>query len=342
MGDKLVCVTGAAGFAGTHIVRELLSRGYNIHATVRDKEDDEKNFHLIDIAEELGATDRLALFSTNLTEEGSFDAAMQDCEALFHVASPVMITAKDPKKEIVDVAFDGVKNVLNSTVKSGTVKDVILTSSASTIERYDKSNDYIFTEEDYFLDSNDTSDPYALSKSLAEKYAFEFLDELPESDQARIVSVNPTLLLGPVYNKIHLRTSPKLIHSIKSGSYRLIPRLCFGVVDVRDAARVHVDLFENKSAHGRYIISNSQLWLSEIVQIMQKEFPDQKFSDRIMPNWMLYAISLFDKRVPLKFVKNNLGKQRTVSDEKLQKELKFEYTTIEKTIHDTLTSIMEL
>ena len=43
---RRVCVTGASGFIGTHIVRELLERGYRVRGTVRDPGDQKKCAHI--------------------------------------------------------------------------------------------------------------------------------------------------------------------------------------------------------------------------------------------------------------------------------------------------------
>ena len=44
-----------------------------------------------------GAKERLHLFKAELMEEGSFDSAVAGCEGVFHVASPVIFTPKDPQ-----------------------------------------------------------------------------------------------------------------------------------------------------------------------------------------------------------------------------------------------------
>ena len=49
-----------------------------------------------------GAKDRLHFFKASLLEEGSFDAAVDGCETVFHTASPFYHNVKDPKVCITD------------------------------------------------------------------------------------------------------------------------------------------------------------------------------------------------------------------------------------------------
>lgn len=53
-----------------------------------------KTDHLLQLD---GAKERLSLFGANLLEEGSFQHAIDGCEAVFHTASPVLLTAEDPQ-----------------------------------------------------------------------------------------------------------------------------------------------------------------------------------------------------------------------------------------------------
>ena len=70
-----VAVTGASGFIGSHVVRELLSRGYKVRAVLRDPSNKDKTAHLVAAAAELGKAENLTLCSGDLGKPGSFDGA---------------------------------------------------------------------------------------------------------------------------------------------------------------------------------------------------------------------------------------------------------------------------
>lgn len=95
MVDNKVCVTGAAGFVASWLIKRLLLSGYHVVGTVRDPSDDSKVGHLRRLD---GAAERLRLVKADLLEEGSFDEAIWGCRGVFHTASPVLGTPKSDAK----------------------------------------------------------------------------------------------------------------------------------------------------------------------------------------------------------------------------------------------------
>ncbi|KAF5471189.1 hypothetical protein F2P56_011645 [Juglans regia] len=184
---KLVCVTGASGYIASWLVKFLLQRGYTVRASVRDPNDPKKTSHLLALD---GAKERLHLFKANLLEEGSFNAAIQGCEGVFHTASPFYHDVKDPEAELLDPAVKGTLNVLNSCTKSASVKRVVLTSSIAAVAYNGRPR-----TPDVVIDETWFSDPeickegkqwYALSKTLAQETAWNFGKE------------NPARVIGPL------------------------------------------------------------------------------------------------------------------------------------------------
>ena len=104
--NKPVMLTGGTGYLASWIVKMLLDDGINVHATVRDPNDEVKVGHLRSIAEKSGAN--LKLFQANLLEPGSFDEATKDCELIIHTASPFSITnVNNPEQELIRPAKEG-------------------------------------------------------------------------------------------------------------------------------------------------------------------------------------------------------------------------------------------
>ena len=93
---RRVCVTGAAGYIGSHVVRQLLERGYTVRATVRDPADAKKTDHLRAMAAGRGET--LELLAADLLQEGSFDQAVAGCDLVCHVAASVKLASAHPQR----------------------------------------------------------------------------------------------------------------------------------------------------------------------------------------------------------------------------------------------------
>ncbi|CAN6224941.1 unnamed protein product [Urochloa humidicola] len=106
-----VCVTGAGGFIASWLVKLLLSRGYVVHATVRDT-GDPKNAHLGHLE---GGPESLRLFKADVLGRDALSAAVAGCEGVFHVASPVPAEkVADPESEVLAPAVKGTLNVLQT------------------------------------------------------------------------------------------------------------------------------------------------------------------------------------------------------------------------------------
>lgn len=335
---KLVCVTGASGYVGTHVVRELLERGYRVRGTVRDTSQEEKTAHLYRLAE--GSAYPLELVSANLMDEGAFDEAFAGCDYICHVAASVRLTAKDPQREIVDVALEGTRNALRSAAKAGTVQRFVLTSSVAAVYNIEPRPGYTYTERDWTEDATLEESPYPLAKTQSEQAAWSFVrDESPSFD---LVSINPAYVMGPMYTRGHLRSSPALLRDIFTGKFPMCPQFNFGIVDVRDVADAHVNALEIPEASGRYLLYNEPMWVKDMALAMRKAFPKQKKIPRFnMPNFVMYGVAMFDKRINFSFLRRNLGQINAVDNRKSIAELGITYRPKEQSIVDSCQAMFD-
>ena len=171
---ETVVVTGATGFVASHVVKMLLEQGYTVRGTVRSLEKKEKFAHLKALP---GADERLQLFAANLTDAGSFDEAVSGSDYVIHVASPYAMVVKDPQKDLVEPAVQGVQTVFESALKAKGVRRIVVTSSMAAITDSPKPK-HTYTEEDWNEESNLGRNPYYYSKKLAEKRAWKLAEEV--------------------------------------------------------------------------------------------------------------------------------------------------------------------
>jgi dihydroflavonol-4-reductase len=330
-----VLVTGAAGYVGSHVIKALLQEGYAVRGSVRDPNDPAKTAHLRVLGD-------VELVAADLMKPGSFDDAVKGCDMVVHAASAVLLTAKHPQREIIDVAVQGTQNVLSAIDKAGSVRRMVQTSSVSAVVSPSQPESHIFTEDDWADEATVDTDPYAVSKREAERLARAHCDARSEGDRYVLSAINPVFVQGPVLAKAHLRSSPGLARDLIAGKFPLAPALSFGIVDVRDVAMAHVRALEVDSPAPRYVCCAESLWLKELVEALRPGFSQYGLPKGHMPGFLMYGVALFDKRISFDYLRRNLNKQQRFDGSRLSTELGIEYRSGAQSIVDTAQSIVDL
>ncbi|KAL5789057.1 hypothetical protein ACOSP7_006006 [Xanthoceras sorbifolium] len=264
-----VCVTGASGFLASWLVKRLLLAGYRVTGTVRDPGDDKKLAHLWKLE---GAKERLKLVRADLMEEGSFDEAIKGCQGVFHTASPVIKPSSDPKAEILEPAVKGTLNVLHSCKRSRTLRRVVLTSSSSTVRARDDFDPTVPLDESSWT-SVELCEKlqiwYVLSKTLAEKAAWEFCDEYGID----LVTVLPSFVVGPSLPPELCSTASDVLGLLKGETEKFQWHGRMGYVHIDDVALCHILVYERKDCHGRYICSSRVMDNDELASLLSSRYP---------------------------------------------------------------------
>ncbi|KAJ6831070.1 cinnamoyl-CoA reductase 1-like [Iris pallida] len=271
--SETLCVTGGSGFIGSWIVRLLLDRGYAVHATVKNLSDPGETKHL----EALAAADpsRLRLFQIDLLDRESILAALRGCSGVFHVASPCIVDrVTDPERELLDPAVKGTLNVLRSAKECG-VRRVVVTSSISAIVPSPSWPADVVKDEECWADVDYCKKNgiwYPLSKTLAEKAAWEFAEK---EGGVEVVVVNPGTVMGPVIPPT-LNASMAMLLRLLQGCDEPYENFFMGSVHVEDVALSHILLYENPSASGRHLCLEAISHFSDFAAKVAELYPEYK------------------------------------------------------------------
>ncbi|MDE0056106.1 MAG: NAD-dependent epimerase/dehydratase family protein [Gammaproteobacteria bacterium] len=269
--DGPVAVTGASGYVGSWIVRELVEQGYRVHSCVRDPGRPEKVDHLLAMNHQ-GLPGSNTLFTADLLKRGSYDDAFEGCCAVMH-AGAVLTRHQATPQEVYDGCFTVVDHVIESVRRAGTVRRLVLTSSFSAVS-HPADEGYVYTEKDWCTDNIEDRPPgwseedipnnrhaaYAYGKARAEQLIYRAAEQ---DGRFESISVLPLDVIGPVMCANHDEAGWHVwIRRMLQGEpFTLTPggRMLWNNIDVRDVAAAHRLCAESTVARNgsRYILAAS-------------------------------------------------------------------------------------
>ena len=173
----------------------------------------------------------------------------------------------------------------------------------------------IFTENDWTDPTQPDVMPYTKSKTLAERAAWDFIAR--EGAGLELAVVNPVAVFGPVLGPDYA-TSILLVQKMMDGAVPGVPRLCFGVVDVRDVADMHLRAMTNPAAKGeRFIaVAGDFMWIVEIAKVLKARLGEaaKRVPTRQLPDFLV-KVARF-KEPAVKQIIPELGKWKSATSEK--------------------------
>jgi dihydroflavonol-4-reductase len=261
-------LTGATGFLGSAIARELLKDGRPLKLFIR-KNTDTRNIDDLDCEKTYG----------DLRDRESLDSALIGCKSLYHTAAYYSLWSRD-KKMIYDINVQGTRNILEAALEAN-VEKVVYTSTVGCIGLSEDGNP---ANEDHPMNPATLCNDYKLSKYQAEQVAHELFGRgLP------VVIVNPSTPVGP--RDIKPTPTGKIILDFLNRKMPAYIDTGLNLIDVADCARGHI-LAEKKGQLGeRYILGNKNMSLKEILMALEA-LTGLKAPRIKMPYWVAYSAGL--------------------------------------------------
>lgn len=240
-------VTGATGFIGASIVRELLKDGREVRALVRSGSNT-ANLAGLDVE----------LWQGDLRDRSSLVQGLQGCDCLYHAAADYRLWTRTPE-EMYRINVEGTAAILEAAKANG-LSRVVYTSSVGTLGN---PGDGTPGTETTPVTLADMVGHYKKSKFLAERTAERFVEQgLP------LVIVNPSTPVGP----LDIKPTPtgKIIVDVLNRRMPAYLDTGLNIIAVEDCARGHI-LAEQKGRIGeKYILGNANLTLSAIFGLLEE------------------------------------------------------------------------
>ncbi len=325
--DSNILVTGANGFLGSVIVRQLLRNGYkNIYAFIRKG----SRIELIeDIIEEI------KIAEGDLSDIVGLESIIENMDVVIHSAALVSFRKKD-SKSMMQVNVEGTSNLLNICIERK-IKRFIHISSIAALGRKESGK---MIDENSEWEASDVNSDYAISKYLAEMEVWRANAEgLPAA------ILNPSNILGAGF--WHNGTG-EIFHRVNQG-LSFYPAGSNGFVDVRDVASMSIKLLESDITGERFICSAENIKHKDLITMIAlglgKKPPSVKLTKGII-NVSSFFINICNL---LNGGKTNLSSQslRNASfdsvydNNKSVNSFEFQYTPIGKTIAETCAIYLE-
>jgi dihydroflavonol-4-reductase len=286
-------VTGAGGFLGRHLVRRLLTQGHEVVALVRSHD------------AELART-KARLVAGDVLRPETLLGAMKGCDGVFHGAGKV---SRDPADAAAmhTLHVIGTRNVLNAC-RETRVPRLVLVSTSGTVGISEKPE--VKDEDSVRPITLIQRFPYYRTKLFAEEEAL-----LADKDSGRptaipgltVVSVNPSLLLGP--GDLN-GSSTKDVWLFLDRALPATPAGGMSFVDARDAAEGLILAMQKGVGGRRYLLTARNCTLGEFFDSLSRvsDVPAPRVTMPRMPRVSRLASSLFGRAI------EKIGGERPVDD----------------------------
>jgi len=318
----MILVTGATGFLGAEVCKQLLANGQTKLRAIKRPTSD--LFYLKEVENQIEWVD------ADLLDIPALEKAFEGVTHVYHCAAVISFVPKQ-WDWMHRVNVGGTKHIVNLCLDAG-VEKLIHVSSIAAIGR--TKNQQLINEETEWDADSPYNSAYGKSKYAAEMEVWRAVAEGLDA-----VIVNPSMIVGPI--KWNIGTG-RFFTTIQQG-FRFYTDGTNGIVDVSDVAKAMLELMKSNITAERFIIS-SENWhlrslMNEIAQYLNKPLPNKKVTPLIAAvAWRWEALkSKFTGNEPLltKETLQNAMVHSKYDNTKVKKALGFEFSPVKETIART-------
>ncbi|MDQ2718112.1 MAG: NAD-dependent epimerase/dehydratase family protein [Chloroflexota bacterium] len=319
-------VTGATGFVGGRVVRQLVEAGHQVVVIARNPA---KAGDLLDLG--------ISVHQGDFTEKESMRAPMQGVDGVFHIAGWYKVGVKD-KRDGAKINIQGTRNVLELMKELGIAKGVYTSTLAVNSDTHGK-----LVDESYHYTGRHLSE-YDRTKWVAH---YEVADPMMAAELPLVI-VQPGLIYGPG-DTSSARTI--FLQYLQRKLPMLPARTAYSWAHVDDIARGHILAMEKGNAGEQYIIAGPTHTLVEAMHLAEKitGVPAPRMQvPPFMMKTMAATMGVVEKVVPVpagysaEYLRCGAGVTYIGDNAKARRELDYNPRSLEDGLTGTLHSEMHL
>ena len=270
----MILVTGATGILGRVIVLELLKRGKSVRAAKRPISNLADVQHSFQFYTENPDEffEKINWINIDFEDSDSLNKALEGITEVYHCAAKVSFNPDD-NAEMLQCNIEFTKNLLYACEKSDVEKFLFV----SSIAVLDNVNENGVLDEDSNFNPKENHSDYALSKHFAEMEVWRAFAE-----GLNTIIVNPGVIVG---SGNWQNSSGKLFEQLSGNKFSFAGGSAY--VDVRDVAKISVDLMAKSFFGERFIVISDTKTYAETANFLRQKI--SKSEVKILPIWVLKA-----------------------------------------------------
>lgn len=325
MSRTLYLVTGAAGFLGSHICRQLLDRGESVRAFVLKGDPAVKYI-----------PEKVEIVTGDLCDinslENFFKVPDDTQTIILHVASMVTVNP-DYNQKLMDINVGGTKNIIEKCLEHSECKKMVYVSSSGAIPELPKGQKIREVKQ---FDSEKVVGWYSKTKAMATQTVLDAV----KKEGLNACVVHPSGILGPQDYAIGETTGT--IIKIINGEMPVGMRGSFNLCDVRDLAAGCIAAADKGRTGECYILGNEEVTLKEMCELLDKDlhcgtcklYLPLGLAKLLAKQMEKKAEKTGKKALMTTFSVYNLERNNTFDYSKAKKELGYHTRSYAETLHD--------
>lgn len=320
-------VTGAAGFLGLTVTKQLMEQGRKVRAFILPNDPARKYI-----------PEGVEIFEGDLTKKESIEPFFRIPEGteayVLHIAS--MVTSNpDFNQKVIDVNVGGTKNIIDLCLTMPRIKKLVYCSSTGAIPEQPKGT--AIKEIDYF-DESKVPGCYAMSKALASQ---EVLDACHHKGLKACI-VHPSGIMGPGDYAVGEMTQN--LTRIINGELGAGIAGDFNLCDVRDLAQGMIAATEKGRCGECYILANEPVTFKDFCKMVTDESGGKKVKLFLPVSIMNPMAKIMEaqakkkgqKPVLTSFNVYSMARNNQFDSTKAKEELGYRIRPYKETIHDQI------